>query len=222
MEKIIVAIDGYAGTGKSTQAKSLAKHFGCVYVDTGAMYRAVTYFGQLQTTDGSIDIRLLIDSLPQISIYFEHTKNGQQTFLNGENITDSIRQSKVNDKVSDVASVPEIRSFLVDIQKKMGSSKGVIMDGRDIGTIVFPEADYKFFLIASPKIRAKRRYEEQQKAGITETLEEVLTNITARDHQDSTRTFTPLKKAKDAIEIDVSYMSIDDVFNILIESIIKL
>jgi cytidylate kinase len=103
----------------------------------------------------------------------------------------------------------------------MGSATGVIMDGRDIGTIVFPEADYKFFLIASPKIRAKRRYEEQQKAGITETLKEVLANITARDHQDSTRTVTPLKKAKDAIEIDVSYMSIDDVFNVLIESIVK-
>ena len=221
MEKIIVAIDGYAGTGKSTQAKSLAKYFGCVHVDSGAMYRAVTYFGQQQTTDGSIDIKLLIDSLPQISIDFELTKNGQQTFLNDENITDLIRQSKVNDKVSDVASIHEIRSFLVDIQKEMGSSKGVIMDGRDIGTIVFPEADYKFFLTASPKIRAQRRYEEQQKKGIIETLEEVLANITARDHQDSTRIVTPLKKAKDAIEIDVSYMSIDDVFNVLIESIVK-
>tara|TARA_B110000037_G_scaffold25077_1_gene29247 strand:- start:104 stop:664 length:561 start_codon:yes stop_codon:yes gene_type:complete len=185
------------------------------------MYRAVTYFGQQQTTDGSIDIKLLIDSLPQISIDFELTKNGQQTFLNDENITDLIRQSKVNDKVSDVASIHEIRSFLVDIQKEMGSSKGVIMDGRDIGTIVFPEADYKFFLTASPKIRAQRRYEEQQKKGIIETLEEVLSNITARDHQDSTRIFTPLKKAKDAIEIDVSYMSIDDVFNVMIENIVE-
>ena len=123
--------------------------------------------------------------------------------------------------MSDVASVPEIRSFLVDIQREMGSSKGVVMDGRDIGTIVFPEADHKFFLIASPKIRAQRRYEEQQKAGIHETLEEVLTNITARDYQDSTRTVTPLKKANDAVEIDVSYMSINDVFNILIENITK-
>ena len=221
MKKIIVAIDGYAGTGKSTQAKSLAKYFGCDHVDSGAMYRAVTYFGQQQTTDGSIDIKLLIDSLPQISIDFELTKNGQQTFLNDENITDLIRQSKVNDKVSDVASIHEIRSFLVDIQKEMGSSKGVIMDGRDIGTIVFPEADYKFFLTASPKIRAQRRYEEQQKKGIIETLEEVLANITARDHQDSTRIVTPFKKAKDAIEIDVSYMSIDDVFNVMIENIVE-
>jgi len=221
MKKIIVAIDGYAGTGKSTQAKSLAKHFGCVYVDSGAMYRAVTYFGQQQTTDGIIDIKLLIDSLPQISIDFELNKNGQQTFLNGENITDLIRQSKVNDKVSDVASVHEIRLFLVGLQKKMGSSKGVVMDGRDIGTIVFPEADHKFFLTASPKIRAQRRYEEQQKVGITETLEEVRANITARDHQDSTRTVSPLKKAKGAIEIDVSYMSIDDVFNVMIKNIVK-
>lgn len=212
MKKIIIAIDGFAATGKSTVAKKIAAALGYIYIDTGAMYRAVTYFGQKQSTEESIDILQLIEALPQIKIHFENTAQGQLTFLNDENISTEIRESKVNNAVSDVASLEEVRNFLISQQRSLGKNKGIVMDGRDIGTVVFPEAECKFFLRASPEIRAQRRHKEQLEAGNLESYEAVLSNVKARDHQDSTRKINPLRKADSALEIDVSSLSIEEVY----------
>jgi cytidylate kinase len=212
MKKIIIAIDGFAATGKSTVAKKIAAALGYIYIDTGAMYRAVTYFGQKQSTEESIDILQLIEALPQIKIHFENTAQGQLTFLNDENISTEIRESKVNNAVSDVASLEEVRNFLISQQRSLGKNKGIVMDGRDIGTVVFPEAECKFFLTASPEIRAQRRHKEQLEAGNLESYEAVLSNVKARDHQDSTRKINPLRKADSALEIDVSSLSIEEVY----------
>ena len=176
------------------------------------MYRAVTYFGQKQSTEESIDILQLIEALPQIKIHFENTAQGQLTFLNDENISTEIRESKVNNAVSDVASLEEVRNFLISQQRSLGKNKGIVMDGRDIGTVVFPEAECKFFLTASPEIRAQRRHKEQLEAGNLESYEAVLSNVKARDHQDSTRKINPLRKADSALEIDVSSLSIEEVY----------
>lgn len=212
MKKIIIAIDGFAATGKSTLAKKIAAALDYTYIDTGAMYRAVTYFGQKQNTEGRIDILQLIEALPEIKIHFESTAQGQQTFLNEENITAEIRESKVNNAVSDIASIGAVRNFLVSQQRSLGKDKGIVMDGRDIGTVVFPEAECKFFLTASPEIRAQRRHKEQLEAGNLESYEAVLSNVKARDHQDSTRKINPLRKADSALEIDVSSLSIEEVY----------
>ena len=212
MKKIIIAIDGFAATGKSTVAKKIAAALGYIYIDTGAMYRAVTYFGQKQSTEESIDILQLIEALTQIKIHFENTAQGQLTFLNDENISTEIRESKVNNAVSDVASLEEVRNFLISQQRSLGKNKGIVMDGRDIGTVVFPEAECKFFLTASPEIRAQRRHKEQLEAGNLESYEAVLSNVKARDHQDSTRKINPLRKADSALEIDVSSLSIEEVY----------
>ena len=210
MKKIIIAIDGHAATGKSTQAKRLAKTLGYTYVDTGAMYRAVTLFGLNQDPKGGIEMNKLIQSLDQIRIYFEEVEGVQQTFLNGLNVTQSIRDPKVNEFVSQVAANESVRTFLSKQQQRMGEGKGVVMDGRDIGTVVFPEAELKIFMTASPEIRAKRRYEELHKKGIHVNYQEVLHNIIERDHIDSTRDASPLAKAEDAITLDNSAMSKDE------------
>jgi len=219
MKKIIIAIDGFAATGKSTVAKKIANSLGYVYIDTGAMYRSVTYFGQKQNDGEGIDVMQLVDSLSQLKIHFENSEQGQQTFLNDENVTVKIRESKVNNAVSDIASVKEIRDFLVTQQRQMGKDKGIVMDGRDIGTVVFPEAESKFFLTASPEIRAKRRHKEQLEAGNLEPYEAVLENVKARDHQDSTRLINPLRKAESAVEIEVSNLSIDEVYEQMMNQI---
>ena len=212
MKKIIIAIDGFTATGKSTVAKKIANSLGYVYIDTGAMYRSVTYFGHKQNDGEGIDVMQLVDSLSQLKIHFENSEQGQQTFLNDENVTVKIREAKVNNAVSDIASVKEIRDFLVTQQRQMGKDKGIVMDGRDIGTVVFQEAESKFFLTASPEIRAKRRHKEQLEAGNLEPYEAVLENVKARDHQDSTRLINPLRKAESAVEIEVSNLSIDEVY----------
>ena len=219
MKKIIIAIDGFAATGKSTVAKKIANSLGYVYIDTGAMYRRVTYFGQKQNDGEGIDVMQLVDSLSQLKIHFENSEQGQQTFLNDENVTVKIREAKVNNAVSDIASVKEIRDFLVTQQRQMGKDKGIVMDGRDIGTVVFPEAESKFFLTASPEIRAKRRHKEQLEAGNLEPYEAVLENVKARDHQDSTRLINPLRKAESAVEIEVSNLSIDEVYEQMMNQI---
>jgi len=219
MKKIIIAIDGFAATGKSTVAKKIANSLGYVYIDTGAMYRSVTYFGQKQNDGEVIDVMQLVDSLSQLKIHFENSEQGQQTFLNDENVTVKIREAKVNNAVSDIASVKEIRDFLVTQQRQMGKDKGIVMDGRDIGTVVFPEAESKFFLTASPEIRAKRRHKEQLEAGNLEPYEAVLENVKARDHQDSTRLINPLRKAESAVEIEVSNLSIDEVYEQMMNQI---
>ena len=221
MDKLIIAIDGYAGTGKSSQAIRLAKKLNYTYIDTGAMYRAVTLFGLNQEPRGTIDLNLLNHSLNHINIHFEEVKKENQTFLNNKNVTKAIREPRVLKYVSKVAAQKAIRSFLTKKQQFLGKDKGVVIDGRDIGTVVFPLASCKFFLTAAAEVRAKRRYLEQQKIGIKETYEDVLTNIIKRDNQDKSRTISPLKKAKDAIEIDVSTLNIDEVFHILYNQVLE-
>jgi len=213
MGKIIIAIDGYAATGKSSQAKLLAATLGYTYIDTGAMYRAVTLFALRQQPQGEVEPERLIESLQNITITFQSKDSEQLTFLNGENVTDAIRSTQVTEHVSSIAKIPEVRSFLVAQQKALGQKKGIVMDGRDIGTVVFPNAECKFFLTASPEVRAQRRHLEQVEKGIKEDFEDVLENITSRDLLDSTRAVSPLKKASDAIEIDVSTLSIKEVYD---------
>ena len=212
MGKIIIAIDGYAATGKSSQAKLLAATLGYTYIDTGAMYRAVTLFALRKHPQGEVETERLIESLQNITITFQSKDSEQLTFLNGENVTDAIRSTQVTEHVSSIAKIPEVRSFLVAQQKALGQKKGIVMDGRDIGTVVFPNAECKFFLTASPEVRAQRRHLEQVEKGIKEDFEDVLDNITSRDLLDSTRAVSPLKKASDAIEIDVSTLSIKEVY----------
>ena len=215
MQKIIVAIDGHAATGKSSQSKRLADALGYSYIDTGAMYRAVTYFALKQNPEGRIDPQRLLARLNEIKIEFRYTSEGQQTFLNGEEISKAIREADVTARVSQVAKIPEVRAFLVAQQQDMGVKKGIVMDGRDIGTVVFPEAECKFFLTARPEVRAKRRHIEQLEQGNKQTFESVLENLKERDYLDSNRTASPLVKAEDAIEIDVSDASVDEVYEVL-------
>ncbi len=212
MGKIIIAIDGFAATGKSSQAKRLAAALGYTYIDTGAMYRAITLFALRQQSEGSIDPVVLTKSLKNITITFQSKGSEQYTFLNDENVTEAIRSTQVTERVSNIAKIPEVRSFLVAQQKALGVKKGIVMDGRDIGTVVFPEAECKFFMTATPEVRAQRRHLEQLEKGIKEDFGEVLESIKLRDHLDSTRTVSPLTKADDAIEIDVSSLSIDEVY----------
>jgi cytidylate kinase len=221
MQKIIVAIDGYAATGKSSQAKRLAKTLGYTYIDTGAMYRAITYFALQQEPKGTLNFELLVAALDTLQINFKNTDLGQQTFLNQKDISQAIREPEVTSKVSEVARIPEVRAFLVEQQRALGKKKGIVMDGRDIGTVVFPDAECKFFLTATPEVRAKRRHLEQVSSGNQESYEAVLSNIHTRDQMDSSRATAPLKKAADAIELDVSELTIDEVYERLIAYILK-
>lgn len=221
MQKIIVAIDGYAATGKSSQAKRLAKTLGYTYIDTGAMYRAVTYFALQQEPKGTLNLELLVAALDTIQIDFKNTDLGQQTFLNQKDVSQAIREPEVTSQVSEVARIPEVRAFLVEQQRALGKNKGIVMDGRDIGTVVFPDAECKFFLTATPEVRAKRRHLEQVGSGNQESYEAVLSNIQSRDQMDSSRATAPLKKAVDAIELDVSALTIDEVYELLWAHILK-
>jgi cytidylate kinase len=207
--KIIIAIDGYSSCGKSTLAKQLAKTIGYHYVDTGAMYRAVT----LYLIRNQIDIHhpeMVTEVLPQIKISFglDEVTLEQYTILNGENIENEIRVNpRVAGFVSDVSSISSVRRFLVHQQQEMGNHKGIVMDGRDIGTVVFPKAELKLFVTAEPKIRAQRRFDELAEKGQNTTFEEVLANLEKRDHMDTTRADSPLMKAEDAIELDNSNLT---------------
>ncbi len=209
MTKIIIAIDGYSSCGKSTLAKQLAKKIGYHYVDTGAMYRAVT----LYLIRNQIDIlhpEMVADVLPQIKISFGLDEATQQQFtiLNGENIENEIRiNPRVAGFVSDVSSISAVRRFLVHQQQEMGNHKGIVMDGRDIGTVVFPKAELKLFVTADPVIRAQRRLDELAEKGQTTTFDEVLANLEKRDHMDSNRADSPLMKAEDSIILDNSNLS---------------
>ena len=215
MNKLIIAIDGHAATGKSTQAKRLAKKLGYTYVDTGAMYRAITLFAIQQEPDGQIDEELLKESLDQIQIHFEGQADAQKIFLNGKEVTAAIRKPEINAQVSKVAALESIRFFLKKLQRKLGVNKGIVIDGRDIGTVIFPEADCKFFLTANASVRAQRRYQEQLDKGIEESYTAVYNNLKNRDTEDENRATAPLKKAADAIEVEVSHLTIDEVFNTL-------
>lgn len=214
MQKITIAIDGYSSTGKSTIAKQIAKELGYIYVDSGAMYRAVAYYA-LQNgfiSKEEFNIKKLIKQLPNITLKFKFNPElgFAEMYLNNKNIEHDIRTMEVSSFVSAVAAVPEVRLQLVKQQQKMGKEKGIVMDGRDIGTVVFPDAELKIFMTASPEIRAKRRFDELIKRGDKIEFEDVLKNVQERDYIDSHREDSPLIKAEDAIEIDNSNLTLEE------------
>ncbi|MFO8147035.1 MAG: (d)CMP kinase [Bacteroidota bacterium] len=220
-KKITIAIDGFSSTGKSTVAKQLAKELGYVYVDTGAMYRAVALYAMNNSmiTENSFDREALIEKLPSVDLKFIFDENlgFAAIYLNGENVEEQIRKMDVSSHVSTVASVSEVREKLVSLQKIMGEEKGIVMDGRDIGTVVFPNAELKIFMTASPEERAGRRFKELEGKGEKVSYEEVLKNVEDRDLMDTTREDSPLVMAEDAIEIDNSFLTKEDQFKIVKE-----
>jgi cytidylate kinase len=221
MNKITIAIDGFSSTGKSTVAKQLAKHLGYVYVDTGAMYRAVTLYamqnGLINDTD--FNKEALVYQLPNIEINFKFNKTlgFAEAYLNGVNVEKEIRTLQVSSFVSKVSTVSEVRKKLVEQQQKMGKDKGLVMDGRDIGTVVFPDAELKLFMTASAETRAERRYQELIERGDKVDYIDVLNNVEERDYIDSNRKDSPLVKADDAIEIDNSNLTLEEQFDKILQ-----
>ena len=215
MRKITIAIDGQSSCGKSTMAKDLAKAIGYIYVDTGAMYRAVTYYALTQNLwneEGVLDTAQLETKLPEIEIGFKlNEETGKpDTYLNGICVESEIRGMEVSDKVSEVAAIPFVREALVAQQQRMGESKGIVMDGRDIGTVVFPDAELKVFVTATAEVRAQRRYNELLSKGSPADYDDILRNVKERDYADSHREVGPLRQAEDAILLDNSNMTIPE------------
>ncbi len=223
MKKITIALDGFSSTGKSTLAKQLAKHLGYVYVDTGAMYRAVTFFAMQNgyISQDFFDKQTLVNSLPFIKLHFVFSPDlgFGEMYLNDVNVEKEIRTLDVSNFVSLVAEVSEVRAKLVEQQQEMGKGKGIVMDGRDIGTVVFPKAELKIFMTASAETRAQRRYDELKEKGQDVSFEDVLKNVEGRDYIDTHRDDSPLRKADDAIEIDNSYLTKDEQFNAVLEMV---
>jgi len=216
--KIIVAIDGYSSCGKSTIAKALAKYAGYTYVDTGAMYRAVALYAQrigiANPESGYTD---LLAQLDNIQIGFIQTPDGQHVTLNGEDVEASIRTLEIGNLASQISTIKEVRAFLVAQQQAMGEKKGIVMDGRDIGTVVFPNAELKLFLTASPEVRAERRFKELQAKGENPVWEAVLADVNDRDYRDTHRAESPLRQAEDAVVVDNSQMSREEQMEYIIE-----
>ena len=215
-KKINIAVDGFSSCGKSTIAKGLAKELGYTYIDSGAMYRAMALFAIRNDliTDSEIDEKALQQQISNIKITFKNNSNGgQDTYLNGENVESEIRTLKVANGASRISTLGFVRKALVKQQQEMGKEKGVVMDGRDIGTVVFPDAEMKLFLTSSPEIRAKRRYDEMILKGDNPLYEDVLNNVKERDLRDTTREESPLLKADDAIELDNSEIGIEEQLN---------
>ena len=215
MRQIAIAIDGHSSTGKSTLARQLANALGYVYIDSGAMYRAVTLFAiENRLLEGDLDTNTLFSALPELDVRFElNPESGNsEVMLNGRNIEKKIRGMEVSSQVSKIAALGPVREKLVAIQQSMGKDGGVVMDGRDIGTVVMPDAALKIFMTATPEIRASRRYKELLDKGESIHYDEVLRNVRERDHLDSTREISPLLKAKDAIELDNSDMGKSEQF----------
>lgn len=215
MRKITIAIDGYSSCGKSTMAKDLAREIGYIYVDTGAMYRSVTLFAMrnnLFNEDGSIKTDELKSRMNEINISFKlNSETGRpDTYLNGELVEKEIRSMDVSARVSKIAALPFVRGALVAQQQAMGKEKGIIMDGRDIGTVVFPDAELKIFVTASAEVRAQRRYDELKAKGMPADFDDILKNVKERDYIDSHRETSPLRKADDALELDNSNMTIEE------------
>lgn len=221
MKKINIAIDGYSSCGKSTLAKSLAKALHYIYIDTGAMYRAVALFALNNAIfeNERLNVDLLIQKLPEIEIGFRlNSETGvRETLLNGQNIESEIRDMRVSSKVSFVAEVPEVRKKLVSLQQKMGEHKGVVMDGRDIGTVVFPRAELKIFMTASEEVRTERRYAELKSQGKDVSKEDVRANLHERDYIDTHRATDPLRQAEDALVLDNTYLTMEQQFNLALE-----
>ena len=214
MKKIVIAIDGYSSGGKSTFAKAIASRLGYIFIDTGAMYRAVTLFalrsGMIR--NGEVDRKALVEALGRIRIGFRYNpeKGKSDIYLDGENVEDEIRGIEVSTWVSHVSSIAEVRALLVRLQQQMGKDKGIVMDGRDIGTVVFPDEELKIFMTGSPHVRALRRYKELSGKGENVFLEEIERNIEERDRLDETRKESPLRRAKDAVLLDNSEMTVDE------------
>ena len=221
MKKITIAIDGFSSSGKSTMAKQLAKKIGYVYVDSGAMYRATTLYAirhGMTSKEHGVDTAALIAALPDIKISFIITpEETQHTLLNGEDVEKEIRGMEVSGWVSPVAVIPEVRHYLVKLQQEYGKDKGIVMDGRDIGTTVFPDAEMKVFVQASPEVRARRRYDELIEKGTPADYEAVLANIKERDHIDTTRKESPLRKADDAFELDDDNLTREQQMELLVK-----
>lgn len=215
----VIAIDGYASTGKSTLAKMLSRHYQIPFIDSGALYRGITLYALEKGffNDDKLDQEALSEALDGLNLRFD--PETEALCLNGENVSQKIRLPQVSDHVSNIAALTMVREFLLHQLRHMASENGLVMDGRDIGTVVFPNADYKFFFTARTEVRARRRYEELKAQGQKTTFEEVLNNLILRDQTDSTRETAPLRKADDAFEIDTSEVTTEQVFADLLEKI---
>lgn len=215
--KIIVAIDGYSSCGKSTIAKALAKHAGYTYVDTGAMYRAVALYASRLLGDEAIRPEAVIPLLANIQIGFIQTPDGQHVTLNGEDVEAYIRTLEIGNMASQISTIKEVRAYLVAQQQAMGTEKGIVMDGRDIGTVVFPHAELKLFLTASPEVRAERRFKELEAKGEKPIWEDVLADVNDRDYRDTHRAESPLRQAEDAVVVDNSHMTREEQMEYIVE-----
>ena len=220
---LVIAIDGFSSTGKSSISKVVADTLGLIHIDTGAMYRAITLFGlrNFKNEKQEIDLSKLLQNLNEISLEFRENSGKLEIYLNGENVSKEIRTTEVSDNVSFIAKHPEVRARLVVLQRDIAEKQGVIMDGRDIGTVVLPNADYKFFLTASADERARRRFLELQSLGIETTMEEVKQNLIERDRIDSEREISPLKQAEDAILIDNTNLNKEETIDLILSYIKK-
>ncbi|MGB0136438.1 MAG: (d)CMP kinase [Flavobacteriales bacterium] len=223
--KINIAIDGYSSCGKSTMAKQVAKELNYIYIDTGAMYRAVALHALQQGVikDGKVDREALVKALDSAYISFRYNSDKQlsETYLNGQNVELEIRSLQVSSYVSQVSDVVEVRQKLVRLQQRMAESRGVVMDGRDIGTVVLPDAELKIFVTADRKVRAQRRYDELMAKGMSVTLEEVVNNLNMRDHLDSTRETDPLRQAKDAVVLDNTNLTMEEQYAFVLNLVRK-
>ena len=213
-KKIVIALDGFSSCGKSTFAKAIAAKLGYIFIDTGAMYRAVALYALEQgaIVDGVVDEAQVVELLGEVEISFRFNaeRGASDIYVNGVYAEDRIRGIEVSNCVSKVSSIGAVREKLVAMQQQMGRERGVVMDGRDIGTVVFPDAELKIFMTADPKVRAERRYKELTAKGDEVTMEEILENVISRDQADMTRAISPLRRAEDALELDNSYMSVEE------------
>ena len=213
-KKIVIAIDGFSSCGKSTFAKAIAARLGYIFIDTGAMYRAVTLYSLQQGAirSGVVDDDAVVALLNDVEITFRFNpkRGASDIYVNGDLAEDKIRSIEVSNCVSSVSSIREVREKLVAMQQQMGRDRGVVMDGRDIGTVVFPDAELKIYMTADARVRAERRYAELKAKGDDVTLEEILENVISRDNADMTRAISPLRRADDAVELDNSYMSVEE------------
>ena len=213
-QKIVIAIDGFSSCGKSTFAKAIAARLGYIFIDTGAMYRAVTLYALEQgaIVDGKVDEAAVVALLPEVNITFKFNaeRGASDIYVNGEHAEDKIRTIEVSNCVSSVSSIREVREKLVAMQQQMGRERGVVMDGRDIGTVVFPDAELKIFMTADAQVRADRRYAELTAKGDNVTMAEILENVISRDKADMERAISPLRQAEDAVVLDNSYMSVEE------------